>query len=360
MSETLLLHDAFDFKGGGERLVLSLCRDLNLDLAYGQWRADSFDLSDLQGRTFDLQAHSSLLGWRTLKRHRAFTRGTRFLKKYRTVVYSGVNAPLAVHNHKEGHNVFYCHTPPRSLYDLRDYQMARLPVWRKFLVARYNSWFQPLYEEAVNRMDVIVANSINTQTRLQNFLGLDSVVVHPPCPTDWFQWKGQGDYYLSTARHEEVKRVDRLLEAFSGMPDKKLIVTSTGPEYPRLREQYGSLSNIKFTGVVEEEELRNLIGNAIATLYIPVDEDFGMSPVESMAAGKPVIGAREGGLIETVVDGETGFLFGPNPSVEQIKQGVLDLTPDQALEMREACETRAKRFDQKIFIEKMKRVIDPQ
>ncbi len=360
MPETLLLHDAFDFKGGGERLVLSLCRDLNLDLAYGQRNVNSFDLSDLPGKTFDLHAHSSLLGWRTLKRHRAFTRGTRFFKNYRTVVYSGINAPLAVHNHSEGRNLFYCHTPPRALYDLRDYQMARLPAWRQFLVARYNAWFQPLYEDAVKRMDVIVANSKNTQERIRRFIGLDSVVVYPPCPTRWFQWKGQGDYYLSTARLEEVKRVERVLEAFSKIPDKKLIVTSTGPESLRLREKYKTFPNIRFTGAVEESELRNLIGNAIATIYIPVDEDFGMSPVESMAAGKPVIGVREGGLMETVVEGETGILLDPNPSVEQIRQGILNLSPDRALEMREACEARAKRFDQKIFIEKMKGLIDPR
>lgn len=95
----------------------------------------------------------------------------------------------------------------------------------------------------------------------------------------------------------------------------------------QLREKYKSFSNISFTGPVEEEELRSLIGNAIATLYIPVDEDFGMSPVESMAAGKPVIGVREGGLIETVMDGETGILLNADPSIEQIRQGVMDLSP---------------------------------
>lgn len=358
MAEELLLHDAFDFKGGGERLVLSLCRKLNLDLAYGQWCADSFDLSDLPGQTFDLNGYSSLPGYRTVNRYRAFTQRTRFLKDYRTVIYSGINAPLAVHNHSQGRNIFYCHTPPRALYDLREYQMARLSVLRKILVAGYNAWFQPLYEEAVRHMDVIVANSRNTQDRLTQFLGLESVVVHPPCPTQWFQWKGQGDYYLSTARLEGVKRVGRVLEAFSGMPDKKLIVTSSGPEFLQLREKYKTYSNISFTGPVEEEELRNLIGNAIATLYIPVDEDFGMSPVESMAAGKPVIGVREGGLIETVLQNETGILLNADPSIEEIRQGVLDLSPGRALSMREACEAQAQKFDEKIFIRKMQSLIN--
>ena len=71
---------------------------------------------------------------------------------------------------------------------------------------------------------------------------------------------------------------------------------------------------------IKDKELKNLIGNAIATIYIPIDEDFGMSPVESMAAGKPVIGSGEGGLLETVVHDQTGWLLSPNPSAEELIQ----------------------------------------
>jgi len=99
-----------------------------------------------------------------------------------------------------------------------------------------------------------------------------------------------------------------------------------------------------------------LIGKAIATIYIPIEEDFGMSPVESMAAGKPVIGVAEGGLLETVVNGETGVLI-ENVSVDAVVEAVFVMSKDKALTMRAACENRAQLFRTEVFLEKMREVV---
>ena len=114
--------------------------------------------------------------------------------------------------------------------------------------------------------------------------------------------------------------------------------------------------NIHFTGWQTEAQLSRWIGNAIAAIYIPMDEDFGMSPVESMAAGKPVIGVAEGGLLETVVPDQTGILLEPPPTADAITAAVNDLTPKRAQEMRSACETRASLFTREIFLEKMRKM----
>lgn len=355
--ETIVLHDAFAFKGGGERLIHILCRELESDLAFGHWSADSFNLTDLPGRLIDLESESGLPFWRTLKRFHAFWRGTRFLRNYQNVIYSGQNSVLAVGNHLEGRNIYYCNTPPRSIYDLKEIHLASQSAPRKLAHHLYNAFFQPLYENAIRKMDVIVANSFNIQNRIKKFLGLESVVIHPPCDTDQFRWIGQDDYYLSTARLLSYKRVDIIIQTFIQLPEKKLVVTSTGPEEDRLKKLAEGFSNILFTGDVSDLELKKLLGNAIATLYIPKEEDFGLSPVESMAAGKPVIGAGEGGLAETVIHGETGWLSSPNPSPEELVQAVRELGPKQALSMRSACEERARVFCTDIFIEKMNEVI---
>ncbi|VAX17481.1 hypothetical protein MNBD_NITROSPINAE03-970, partial [hydrothermal vent metagenome] len=97
---------------------------------------------------------------------------------------------------------------------------------------------------------------------------------------------------------------------------------------------------------------------SIASIYIPRDEDFGMSPVESLAAGKPVLGVAEGGVLETIVHGETGILIPANPSPEDLIEAVHQLTPKRALALREACEQRAELFDKKIFLEKMRQLIE--
>ncbi len=156
-------------------------------------------------------------------------------------------------------------------------------------------------------MHVIVANSENVQRRIKRYLGHDSIVVYPPIDTESFVWGEPQGYYLSTARLTPLKRVATIVEAFVRMPDRQLVVASGGEDEAALRRVAPrGHSNIRFTGWTDEAQLRSLISGAIATIYIPVDEDFGMSPVESMAAGKPVIGVAEGGLLETIVPGRDG------------------------------------------------------
>lgn len=357
-SNSIVLHDSFAFKGGGERLVHTLCQGLELDLAFGERSDQGFELDALPGRLIDLKAGSSLWGWRTFQRFYSFTLKTRFLKNYESVIYSGQNSVLAVRNHLGGKNIYYCHTPPRSLYDLKDYRLASLSFLQYLNHHAFNLCFQPLFESAIDKMDIIVANSVNIQKRIKQYLHKDSLVIHPPCDTASFQWKGQEDYYFSFARLDSLKRVDIIVKAFIQMPDKRLVIASTGPEMERLKQLAEGSENITFTGVVDDRQLKDLLGKSIASIYIPRDEDFGMSPVESLAAGKPVLGVAEGGILETLVDGETGILIPASPSPEDLITAVHELSPKRALGMQEPCEQRARLFDTKIFLEKMSQLFE--
>ena len=356
--KTIVVHDSFAFKGGGERLVHTLCQGLNLDLAFGQRSDRGFDLSALPGNCMDLNVRSHLWGWRTVKRFYGFGCKTRFLKNYETVIYSGQDSPLAVRNHPNGKNIYYCHTPPRSLYDLKDYRLASLSARQQLSHRAFNRFFQPLFESAIRKMDVIVANSVNIQKRIKQYLQKDSIVIHPPCDTQNFHWLGQEDYYISFARLDPLKRVDVIVKAFVKMPDKRLVVASTGPEMDKLKALAEGSKNILFTGSVDDPQLKDLLGKSIASIYIPQEEDFGMSPVESLAAGKPVLGVAEGGLIETLVHGETGILLPANPSPEDLISAVHELSQERALSLREVCEQRAGKFDTEIFLEKMRQLIE--
>lgn len=356
-NKAIVLHDSFVFKGGGERLVHTLCQGLNLDLAFGTQSDQSYDLAKLPEKVIDLKLRSEIWGWRTVKRIYGFRRQTQFLNDYETVIFSGQDAPLAVNNHSGGKNIYYCHTPPRSLYDLKEYRLSSLSPVQALNHRAFNLCFQPLYESALQKMDVIIANSVNIQSRVKKFLGRDSVVIHPPCDTEKFHWLKQEGYYLSFARLDPLKRVDIIVQAFKLMPDKRIIIASTGPELDRLKKLADGKKNITFVGSVDDSQLKALLGNAVATLYIPRDEDFGMSPVESMAAGKPVLGAAEGGLLETIVPEETGFLVKANPSPEDIINAVHELHPKRALSMRHACEQQAAKFSTDIFLEKMRTLI---
>ena len=353
-SYTVILHDAFAFKGGGERLVYLLCRDLEADLAFGYRNNKTFNLDKLPNKLINLESESNLAVWRTIKRFHTFRNKTKFLYKYKNVIYTGQNSPLAVSNHSEGKNIYYCFTPPRSMYDLKESHLASQTPLERLRHVLYNTFYQPLYENAIRKMDVILADSKNVQNRIHKFLGLESTVIYPPCDVDKFCWVSQGDYYLSTARLTPQKRVDIIIQAFTKLPQKRLIIASTGPDEKRLKQLAEGFDNIQFAGDINDNELKNLIGNSIATIYIPKDEDFGISPVESMAAGKPVIGSGEGGLLETVIHGETGWLSSPNISVEELVQMLDAANPKLARSMRFSCEKQATGFRTELFINKIK------
>jgi len=359
MRKGIVLYDFLLVRGGAERLTLTLLRDLpGVDLCVGFRDPHAFSEHDIAGiNTIDLDADTLLPVWRSLKVMQAFARQTRFLDGYDWALFSGTNAPLAVHNHPSGKNYYYCHTLPRFVYDLKDYYLQRYPLVLRPALLALIAYVQPRYEQAIARMDTLIANSENVRNRLRYYLGRDAVVINPPCEVDYFQWQGQGDYYLSTARLESFKRVDVLVEAFKRMPDQRLIVTSGGSQFSTLRRLAAGAHNITFTGWLNDAGLRQLIGNAIATLYVAKDEDFGMSPVESMAAGKPVIGVAEGGLLETVLNGETGLLLPSALTAQDVIEAVRTLNAPRALTMRGACERHARRFSREIFLEKMRAIL---
>lgn len=368
--KAVVLHDYFEAPEGGGRLSRDLARGLGADLAYGFLALGHpfFDGPEAvpEARRRDLGVRCAIPGMRQLLLALAFLRRTEFVQHYDTAIYSGSYAPLAVRN-KARRNVLYCHTPPRFLYDQREFFLSLAAPWQRPFLLALTSWLLPRYEAAVAAMDAVVANSANVRRRIREHLGhlgakashiLEPEVVHPPCDTRRHAWLGQDGYYLSMARLDPLKRVEVVVEAFAAMPDKRLVIVSHGPELTKIQLRARTLRHIHVIGPVEEARLRDILGRCVATVYIPVDEDFGMAPVESMAAGKPVIGVAEGGLLETVLHGETGTLLRPDFDVEDLARAVREMTPDRARAMRKACESRARLFDTARFLERMAAIVD--
>jgi glycosyltransferase involved in cell wall biosynthesis len=348
-NRNVVVHDHFSFFGGGERVALALQAALEADLLTGfVYGADTkFLLADHLAsiRAAGIRLPLPLLRVNYL--------GQRFqsldLRHYRIGVFAGNAAPLALLGHPPALNAIYCHTPPRYLYDQREHFRQRIPYVLRPLAAVLLRRLERGYRQALRRADIVFSNSRTIQGRLRDFLGVESQIIFPPVRTDTLRWLGSGDYYLSTGRLDPLKRVDRIIDAFLRMPNKRLIVVSGGCDESRLRKLAGNAPNITFTGWVSDARLSTLLGNCIATLYIPVDEDFGISPVESMAAGKPVIGVREGGLCETILEGRTGWLLDPRLRMDDLIAAVSVCTVERAVAMREACEQRSLLFSEEVF-----------
>lgn len=355
----VVLYDSLKVAGGAESVTLMIAKTLpNVDLCL-HFATPSFSeiLSELESDVFLLGPETSFTGWEILKGIFKFKTKTNFLSEYDWALFSGTYAPVGVYNRRNRQNYVYCHTIPRFAYDLREFWLSRAAWWQYPLLLILTRLVRWQYESAMAKMDVVIANSQNVRKRLLACLGIESIVIHPPCNTDAFCWRSEGDYYLSTARLEPYKRVRNIVLAFIDMPDKKLVVASGGSELHDLQMLASNSQNISFTGWVDSEQMVALVGNSIASIYVPIDEDFGISPVESMAAGKPVIGVADGGLLETVLDNVTGRLIDKDANVEDIKKAVGQMDSKVCLTMREDCETRAKLFSNRVFTEKLKHAI---
>lgn len=356
-ARTTVLHDYFGIKGGGERVALTLARELDAELVYGYRGNETFDLSEFPINRRDLRLPRQLQrpGIRTLALAAAFSSQRSATESADTRIFSGVVSPFAAPRRTAGRNIFYCHTPPRFIYDQREFFARRasrgLARWGGLQV------FKAGYEAAVERMDVVIANSETIRQRIKTFLGREAEVIYPPCDIDKFEWLGQGDYYLSTARLTPLKRVRWIIDAFLKMPDKKLVVLSGGEEFAELRKRVGDATNIRLLGWVDEGTLRSFVGKAIATIYVPIAEDFGISPVESMAAGKPVITVADGGPQETIIHAKTGLLLRPDFVVDDLVSAVESMDASVALSMRHACAERARLYSRERFAAAMRHLI---
>lgn len=340
-------------------MVISLAKNLGADIATAFIAKDAFDPRASGIKTIELYKEkpwSRLPGFRYLQVQFSFLFKTGFAKQYDVIIYSG-DCLIALTRLRKKRNIAYMHTPPRHLYDAYQERLREYPLWKKIIFVPFvllNRW---RFEILAKRLDVIVTNSKNTQTRIKKYLGLDSTVVYPPCDTLPFKNLGYGDYFFSWARLYPIKRVDKIVEAFIGMPDKKLIVASGGPELEKIKKMAEGHANISVLGWINDDQLLEYLGKCLATIYIPIREDFGMSAVESMQAGKPVIGVAEGGLLEIITHNKNGLLLRPDFNLDDLRATVRQFTPDLAKTMEKDCCETANKFSEQSFIEGMKNVI---
>lgn len=355
----LLLYDFLQIPGGAEKVLQTLHRHTISDVCVGFANQALFDGSFAESRLRALTSAQVASMWGVLRVLWAFSNtGPAVVGRYQTALYSGSYSVLAHSATYRGRSIYYCHTPPRFLYDLKEHYEKAYPAWQRPLLALLRGWLQPRYEKTVRTMDVVLANSLNVQRRLKRYVNVDAKVVYPPVDVAGYSWLADGDYFVSTARLEPLKRVEAWVRAFKLMPQEKLVVASGGSELGRLRQLAKDAPNIWFTDWLDEASMQKLVGEARATLYAPIDEDFGMSPVESMAAGKPVIGVAEGGLLETVLPGETGYLMPVDFTVEDVCNAVNAMTPVKARLMHSACVHRARQFSTEAFLGQIDAVLD--
>ncbi len=284
------------------------------------------------------------------KRHRFFLPFYRSaiesfdLSAFDIVVSSHHSVAKGVLTRADQLHVCYCHTPMRALWERTVPELATLPAPLRPAAASLFSHLRVWDAVTADRVDRFVANSTTTQRRIATYYRRESELLHPPIDTEFFTPGGEvGDYYLVASRPVPYKRIDLAIAAAGELGHKLVVVGGRSALSPVPR-------HVQALGHVTDEELRSLMRGARALLF-PQYEDFGMTPLEVNACGRPVVAYGAGGALDTVVEGVTGVLAAEQ-TVESFTDALRrfeDLSIDSESIRRHALD-----FNREHFIERMR------
>lgn len=251
-------------------------------------------------------------------------------------------------------HICYCHTPARFLWTETINYVNELN--RNFFVKSILPFFLPrmrVWDRAgATRPDKIIANSKTVSKRIKKYFGRNSDIINPPVEARKFSIAEKPDnYYLASGRLVPYKRFDIIVKSFSklGIPLK---IFGIGSELQNLKKI--AKKNIEFLGKISDSEKAEIYKKCIAFIH-PQEEDFGITALESMASGRPVIAYKKGGALETIIAGETGEFF-EEQTWECLSHTILRFTPEKYSPTR--IRAHALQYDSEIFKEKIKTFVE--
>jgi glycosyltransferase involved in cell wall biosynthesis len=338
---------------GGEKVLDALCRLLP--------EADIFTLfcdpatlsEDVRGHRIVTSVLNPLRRWhRGLLPLMPMALESLDLRGYDLVVSSESGPAKGVILPATTRHVCYCHTPIRYLWDLyaeyrNEYVTSR---FQRALMAPFANYLRLWDFASAARVDQFIANSDNVRKRIWKTYRRESEVIYPPVEVESFYWRPAGDYFLIVSELVPYKRIDIAVRVFA-RTGRRLVVAGGGPEYRRLKSLAGRAT--EFAGRVPDEQLRELYASCRA-LLLPGEEDFGMTAVEALASGKPVVALGRGGALESVpFEAPRGGVFYEAPDEAYLEAALLEFDQIEASVSPTALQRYAQRFSTSRFHRKM-------
>lgn len=211
---------------------------------------------------------------------------------------------------------------------------------------------------ASKNVDQFIANSEEVKKRIEKFYRRNATVIYPPVSVpnvvQTFNPKLQtSNFYVAGGRLARAKGIDVIVKAFN-KNGKRLKIFGKG--FAGFGEELEKIAkkNIEFVGEVTDEKKFELLANAKAYIFASYDEDFGITPVEAMGVGTPVIAYKSGGVKETVVDGKTGLFYSEN-TPESLNKAISKF--EKIKISSDDCVVQAEKFSEKVFDRKIKDII---
>lgn len=254
---------------------------------------------------------------------------------------------------RPGVHLCYCHTPPRYLYGLPTAREWKKYWWIRIPAEVVNHFLRLVDFNSAQKVDFFLANSKTTAERIRKFYRKDAKVIYPPVDISYqlsVISHQTGEYFLAGGRLARAKRIDLAIKACIKLNLSLKIFGRVFADYGRELKKIAG-SSVEFLGEVTEDEKRKLLEECKAFIFPAEEEDFGIAPIEAMAAGKPVIALRQGGVVESVIEGKTGEFFN-EPAVESLAKVLKDFNPEKY--HPENCRKQAERFSQERFVGEMK------
>jgi len=256
-------------------------------------------------------------------------------------------------------HICYCHSPMRFVWDWhQNYLKEQKIKWPLHLGTSLATNYLRVWDKATaSRLDYFIANSKTTRKKIKKYYQRDSTVIYPPVDVNKIQdtrYKIQDkDYFLIVSRLSPYKNIDLAIEAFNKL-ELPLVVIGEGSQYRFLTKK--AKKNVKLLGFQSEGVVHRYYQNCQALIF-PGEDDFGITPVEAMGYGKPVLALRKGGATETVIEGITGEFFDdPHPAV--LADGVRRLRQNLKSYNPEIIRKHAQKFSRERFETEIKEFID--
>lgn len=300
-----LIHDGIITKGGAERVFLYFCQ------AFPE--ADIYSSVYYPDNAFpEFRDHKIRTSWYNWFTKNEFSYRNLFfpfgvlasrsidLTDYDVVLQSTTTGAKYARVSKNAKVISYIHQPFRLVWSPESYEQVRNASWiKRWVISTVVSFMRSFDFKAIERSDIIISNSINTSKKILEVYGRNSdFIIKPPINcSDFYVSSKVEDYFLVVSRFEPYKKVDLVIRAFNklGLPLK---VVGNGTQRKYLKSIAGS--NIEFYHNLGQSELSRLYSHARALVF-PQEEDYGITPLEAVASGRPVIGYNKGGLLETMI-----------------------------------------------------------
>jgi len=356
-----VFHPFLDNIGGAEIVALTLARELKASLY-----TTNIDSEKIQKMGFsDLLPHIHSIG--TIPSNPPFRqqRALRYFRKldlgkrYDYYIIAGDWAVSGAVNNTP--NMWYAHSPLNELWAFKTYVSKNVvPWWKRPLFELWVYYNRLLTNTYSTHVGTWVANSSNTQQRVLEIYHKKAMIIHPPTNTSLYHSKKPKNYWISVNRLVKTKRIELQMKAFSELLDENLIIVGSYEKNSKHFENYKAHlekirpKNVTILHWVSQEKLTQLYAECKGCISTAHDEDFGMSVIEAMASGKPVIAVNEGGFRETILHNKTGLLIEADPLA--LVKGIqkINISPER---YQQSCKARGKDFDTRFFMEKIKNLL---